>query len=292
MPCHDGFLAKAEVAAVEPDAVLGDGTAPDFFHCLDPVAGAHRVALAPFHVQAQARAANHAGQRMVARASGLLRVVADGRILLVAVAHHHRGVPVGHGVVRQGVMDHLLGRGEPGFNLGGVQWRTKSAECILATQPAFAHAGDFGHGIIILQTSAMGEARATYQTVQRECLEDVRHGCGVGTGARQGIASGHLVKHPAAFQKMIPRHQSAIRRERLVAATKMKLPARRQEFEIQVPITHWMSQFIACFCLQTAQLSALALLIRNPNCGLWVHSHFIDRTARRSVPAFFRPSPR
>jgi uncharacterized repeat protein (TIGR02543 family) len=31
-----------------------------------------------------------------------------------------------------------------------------------------------------------------------------------------------------------------------------------------------VSQFIACFCLQTAQLSALALLIRNPNCGLWV----------------------
>jgi hypothetical protein len=30
-----------------------------------------------------------------------------------------------------------------------------------------------------------------------------------------------------------------------------------------------VSQFIACFCLQTAQLSALALLIRNPNCGLW-----------------------
>ncbi|MCX6873237.1 MAG: hypothetical protein NTW21_05430 [Verrucomicrobia bacterium] len=87
-----------------------------------------------------------------------------------------------------------------------------------------------------------------------------------------GGAGGHpgstFAVQPTAFPKVIPRHQSAIRRERLAAATKMKLAARRQEFEIQVPITHWVSRFIACYCLQTAQLSALALLIRNPNCGL------------------------
>jgi hypothetical protein len=54
---------------------------------------------------------------MVAGAPGFLRVVSDSSILLVAVAHHHRGVPVGHGVGRQGVMDHLLGGGKPGLNL-------------------------------------------------------------------------------------------------------------------------------------------------------------------------------
>ena len=142
----------------------------------------------------------------------------------------------------EGVMDHLLGEGEPRLHLRGIERFTEPAERILATEPAFAHAGDFGHRLVILQPPAMGETGATDQAVEREGLEDVGHGRGVGTGARQGVVCRKLGDHAAVFQKVIPRHQSAIRGECLVAAAQVKLPARRQEFEIQFPFTHWVNQ--------------------------------------------------
>jgi hypothetical protein len=77
---------------------------------------------------------------------------------------------------------------------------------------------------------------------EREGFEDVDDGSGVRTGARQGVISRELVKHSAAFQKMVPCHQSTIRRECCVAAAQVKLPARRQEFEIQPPFTQWVNQ--------------------------------------------------
>lgn len=40
---------------------------------------------------------------------GFLWVVADGGIVLPAVARGHGGVPVGHGIRWNSVMDHLLG---------------------------------------------------------------------------------------------------------------------------------------------------------------------------------------
>ena len=81
----------------------------------------------------------------------------------------------------------------------------------------FVHAGDFGHRLVILKTAAMGETGAADQAVEGEGFEDVGHGRGVRAGARQGVVFGKLGDHPTAFQKVIPRHQSAIRRERLVA---------------------------------------------------------------------------
>ena len=68
--------------------------------------------------------------------------------------------------------------------------------------------------------------------------EDVGHGRGVGAGARQRVVCGKLRDDSAAFQKVIPRHQSAIRGERLVAAAQVKLPARRRKCEIQFSFTH------------------------------------------------------
>ena len=68
--------------------------------------------------------------------------------------------------------------------------------------------------------------------------EDVGHGRGVGTGARQGAVCGKLRDDYAAFQKVIPRRQSATRGERLVAAAQVKLPARRRKCEIQFSFTH------------------------------------------------------
>lgn len=40
VPGHDGFMAEANVTAVEPDALPGNGAAPDFFH--DP---GHRLVI-------------------------------------------------------------------------------------------------------------------------------------------------------------------------------------------------------------------------------------------------------
>ena len=160
VPGHDGLLAETDVAAVEADPVLGQRAAPDFFHRLDPATRAHRVALAPFHVQAQARAANHAGQRMMARSAGLLRIVADGSIFLFAVTHHHCGIPVSHAIGWHGVVDDLLGWGEPLLDLSGIEIFAKAAKCVLTTKPFFFHAGDFGDRPIILESTAMGETRA------------------------------------------------------------------------------------------------------------------------------------
>jgi hypothetical protein len=83
-----------------------------------------------------------------------------------------------------------------------------------------------------------------------------------------GLVRGKLGDHPAVLQKVIPSHQSAIRDERLVAATQMKLPARWQKFEIQFSFTHWVNQFFVGFRLQTPLPVALALRILNLNCGL------------------------
>ena len=51
---HDRFLTEADVAPVEPDAVLGNLASPNFFHRFDPATGTHRVAFAPFHVKVAA----------------------------------------------------------------------------------------------------------------------------------------------------------------------------------------------------------------------------------------------
>lgn len=141
-----------------------------------------------------------------------------------------------------GVMDDLLGGSKPGFHLGGVEIRTKPAEGVLAAEPAFVHAGDFGHCLVVLKTAAMGETGTTDQAVEGEGFEDVDHGRGVRAGAWQGVVCGKLGDRSAVFEKVIPRHQSAIRGERLVAAAQVKLPACRQEFEIQSSFTHWVNQ--------------------------------------------------
>ena len=83
-------------------------------------------------MQAQASAINDAGQRMMARAAGLLRIVTDDSILLFAVTRDHRGVPISQGIGRDGVMDHLLARSEPSLNLCGVEIFTEAAKRILA----------------------------------------------------------------------------------------------------------------------------------------------------------------
>jgi len=130
--------------------VLGSRASPDFFHRFDPAAGTHRVAFAPFHVEAQARAADHAGQWMMAGAAGFLWVVANRCVLLLAVARDHRGVPVGNSIRWYGVMNYLLGRSKPRFHLGGFQIPAKPAKGVLTTEAASLHTGDFSHRLIIL----------------------------------------------------------------------------------------------------------------------------------------------
>ena len=242
VPGHDGFLAKADVTAVETDVVLGNRAAPDFFHRIDPAARTHRVAFAPFHVQAQPRAANHAGEWMMAGATGLLRVVADGGVLLFAVSWDHGGIPVGHAIGRYGVIDHLLGGSKPPLDLRGVELFAETAESILTAQAALMHAGDFGHRRIILHPAAMGETGATNQAVKRESFEDVGYGSGVRACARHRVVCSKPGKYPASPQEVIPCHQSTIRRERLVAAAQVKLTAVRKEFEIQFSFTQWVNQ--------------------------------------------------
>jgi len=90
------------------------------------------------------------GERMMAWASGFLRVVADGGVLLLAVSHDHGGVPVGDRIGRDRLMDHLLGGREPSFHLRGVELSAKPAEGVLPAEAAFAHAGDGGHRLIVL----------------------------------------------------------------------------------------------------------------------------------------------
>ena len=138
--------------------------------------------------------------------------------------------------------------GRPGFC--GLEIPTKPTESILAAQPALVHAGDFGYRLVILQTATMGEPGAADQTVERERFEDVGHGRGIVAGARQGVVCGKLGDGTATFHKVIPRHQSAIRGERLVTAAQVKLPARRQEFEIQFSFTRWVNQLCVGFRLQ------------------------------------------
>jgi hypothetical protein len=139
-------------------------------------------------------------------------------------------------------MDHLLGGGKPSFHLWSFEFFAEPAKGIFSAEATFAHAGDGGHRPVVLQTSAMGETSAANQTVERESLEDVGHGGGVGTGAWQRITGGKLGNHSAAFQKVVPCEQTAIRREGLVTAAQVKLPARRLEFEIQFSFTHWVNQ--------------------------------------------------
>ncbi len=88
----------------------------------------------------------------------------------------------------------------------------------------------------------MGETGATDQAVEREGFEDVDDGGGIRAGARQGVISRELGKYSAAFQKMVPCYQSAISSECFVAAAQVKLPARRQKFEIQPSFTQWVNR--------------------------------------------------
>ena len=73
---------------------------------------------------------------MMTGAAGLLRVVANGGILLFAILDHHRRIPVGHGVGRHGVMDHLLGGSKPRFQLRGIERSTEFAKRIFTAGPA------------------------------------------------------------------------------------------------------------------------------------------------------------
>lgn len=67
------------------------------------------------------------------------------------------------------------------FHLGGWEIATKPVEAVISTEPTFEPTGDFGHRLVILQSATMGD-------------------------------------HPAGLQKVIPRHQSTLPAERLVAA--------------------------------------------------------------------------
>ena len=58
----------------------------------------------------------------------------------------------------------------------------------------------------------------------------------------RGVISRELGKHSTAFQKMVPCYQSAICSECFVTAAQLKLPARRQKFEIQPPFTQWVNR--------------------------------------------------
>ena len=88
----------------------------------------------------------------------------------------------------------------------------------------------------------MGETGATDQAVEREGFEDIDDGGGIRAGARQWVVSRELGKHSTAFQKMVPCYQSAICSESFAAAAQVKLPARRQEFEIQPSFTQWVNR--------------------------------------------------
>jgi hypothetical protein len=52
----------------------------------------------------------------------------------------------------------------------------------------------------------------------------------------------HIPQPRAAFGKILPSHLTTIRREPLVTSARVRLPARRQEFEIQCFFTHWMKK--------------------------------------------------
>ena len=69
-------------------------------------------------------------------------------------------------------------------------------------------------------------------------------------GARQGVVCGEPGDHTAEFQEVIPRHQSPIRGERLVAAALVELPARRQGFEIELSFTRWVNQWVSGFAFK------------------------------------------
>ena len=97
----------------------------------------------------------------------------------------------------------------------------------------------------------MGETGSADQAVGCESFEDVGNGRGVVIGGGQGVVCSKLGDHTAVFKKVIPRHQSAIRSERFVTASQVKLPAGRQEFEIQFSFTHWVNQLCVGFRLQT-----------------------------------------
>jgi hypothetical protein len=53
------------------------------------------------------------------------------------------------------------------------------------------------------------------------------------------------------FQKVIPRDQTALGGESLIATAQVELAACRQEFENKVSFTQWVNQYFARFCFQT-----------------------------------------
>jgi len=137
VPGHDFFLPKADVATVEFDAVLSLGAGPDFFHRFLPGGGADGVAFSPGHVQGEAGATNNADQRVVAGPTGLVRVVADGDVFLMAVAGGDGGVPVGDAVLREGVVEKVFAAAHPSASLFGGELRAEAAEGVF-TAEAFA----------------------------------------------------------------------------------------------------------------------------------------------------------
>ena len=116
------------------DAVLGLGTGPDFFHRFLPGGGADGVAFSPGHVQGEAGAADDADQRVVAGATGFVRVVAHGDVFLLAVAGVDGGVPVGDAVLGEGVVEEVFSATHPGAGLFGGELGAETAEGVLTAE--------------------------------------------------------------------------------------------------------------------------------------------------------------
>ena len=104
VPAHDRFVPKANVSAVEPDFFCSE-VALRFFHRLDPLAGAYRVAASVAVGHAQARACRAGDQGVHASASGFGGVVANGASFLLAVFGLHCRVPVEDELVGQRLPD-------------------------------------------------------------------------------------------------------------------------------------------------------------------------------------------
>lgn len=58
-------------------------------------------------------------------------------------------------------------------------------------------------------------------------------------------------EHFAMFQKVMPRDQTALGGESLIATAQVELAACRQEFENKVSFSQWVNQYFARFCFQT-----------------------------------------
>ena len=139
VPRHDGFLAKANVPAIEPEPFADRRVPPEFFHRGLPVRRADGVAGPPFQMQAQPRARRHADERMMALASALVRVVSHDSIFLMAVAGVDRGIPVGHEALGQGGVEFGLGLLHPVAHLLDAHFPGESRQGVFAAHAFQVH---------------------------------------------------------------------------------------------------------------------------------------------------------